>query len=237
MGSLRLTPSRPSQEDAERAHRKPRDSRRRHFSSRAPRLLGAASGAPRRPRKSPRARPAPDLRHAPRPQFTLGQGDNAVNAAAAAGGTTGSGNQALALSNYNQGLAGTTYNNYVSQLQPSLGAANSAASGVANVDTGLGSGLDANQNTLANLNMGANVGIGNAQASADLADQSLGLGLLGGAAEGLTTAIPGSSILGSLGAMFSDERPKEILNPSASSTTGSRYTDTTISATTKRLSG
>jgi hypothetical protein len=83
-------------------------------------------------------------------------------------------------------LAGTTYNNYVSQLQPYLGAANSTASGIANVDTGLGSGLNANQNTLANLNMGANVGIGNANASADLADQSLGLGLLRGLGTALT---------------------------------------------------
>lgn len=176
------------------------------------------------------------LKTTPGYQFQEGQGDAAINAAAAAGGTLNSGNQATALSNYNQNLAGTTYNNYVSQLQPYLGAANSAASGIANVDTGLGSGLNANQNTLANLNMGANVGIGNANASADLANQSLGLGLLGGGLSALTGGLGGGLLggLGSAGAaltgggvgtfngnfgsapnfsLFSDERLKEDIEP------------------------
>jgi hypothetical protein len=144
------------------------------------------------------------LKTTPGYQFQLGQGQNAINAAAAAGGTLNSGNQDIALSNYNQNLAGTTYNNYVSALQPYLGAANQAATGISNVDTGLGSGLNANQNTLANLNMGANVGIGNANASADLANQSLGLGLLGGGLSALTGGLGGglgSSLLGGLGTL------------------------------------
>jgi hypothetical protein len=153
------------------------------------------------------------LQTTPGYQFQLGSGENAVKAAAQAGGTGDSGNEAIALQNMGQNLAGTTYNNYVSQLQPYLGYSTQGATGIAGVDTGLGSGLNANQNTLAGLNMGANVGIGNANASADLANQSLGLGLLGGAAKGLTTAIPGSSILGSLGSLFSDERLKEDIEP------------------------
>ena len=57
-----------------------------------------------------------------------------------------------------------------------------------------------NYNTLANTKMNANVGIGNAQASADLANQSLGMNLLGG---GLNLA----------GSLFSDERLKEGIEP------------------------
>jgi hypothetical protein len=140
------------------------------------------------------------LQTTPGYQFQLGQGQNAINAAAQAGGTGGSGNEALALQKFGQNLAGTTYDNYVAQLQPYLGAANSAASGIANVDTGLGSGLNANQNTLAGLNMGANVGIGNANASADLANQSLGLGLLGGGLSALTGGL-GGGLLGGLGTL------------------------------------
>lgn len=153
------------------------------------------------------------LQMTPGYQASLGAGNAGVNAAAAAGGTLNSGNQLLALQKTAQNTAAGNYNNYVSQLDPYLNLANSSASGISNVDTGLGSSLNANQNTLANLNYGANVGIGNANASADLADQSLGLGLLGGAAKGLTTAIPGNSILGSLGSLFSDERLKEDIEP------------------------
>lgn len=153
------------------------------------------------------------LKTTPGYQFQEGQGDAAINAAAAAGGTLNSGNQATALSNYNQNLAGTTYNNYVSQLQPYLGASNAAAGGIQEGWENAGNQVNANQQNLANMTYGGNVGIGNANASAALANQGLGLGLLGGAAKGLTTAIPGNSILGSLGAMFSDERLKEDIEP------------------------
>ena len=160
------------------------------------------------------------LQMTPGYQASLGAGNAGVNAAAAAGGTLNSGNQALALQKTAQNNAAGNYNNYVSQLDPYLNLANSSASGISNVDTGLGSGLNANQNTLAGLNMGAQVGIGNANASADLADQSLGLGLLGGAAKGLTTAIPGNSVAGGIGSalssifpIFSDERLKEDIEP------------------------
>jgi len=172
-------------------------------------------------------------------QASLGAGNAGVNAAAAAGGTLNSGNQALALQKTAQNNAAGNYNNYVSQLDPYLNLANSSASGISNVDTGLGSSLNANQNTLANLNFGAQTGIGNANASADLADQSLGLGLLGGglkalgsgglgsfgsggvgtftngfgAAPTFSGASAGSGILGALGSLFSDERLKEDIEP------------------------
>ena len=140
------------------------------------------------------------LQMTPGYQASLGAGNAGVNAAAAAGGTLNSGNQLLALQKTAQNTAAGNYNNYVSQLDPYLNLANSSASGISNVDTGLGSGLNANQNTLANLNFGAQTGIGNANASADLANQSLGLGLLGGGLTALTGGL-GGGLLGGLGTL------------------------------------
>jgi len=76
-------------------------------------------------------------------QFQLQQGNNAILAAQAAGLNGGlmSGNTLKALSDYNQGLAGTSWNNYVSNLQPYLGAASNAASGIMSGFGSLGSGL------------------------------------------------------------------------------------------------
>ncbi len=52
-----------------------------------------------------------DLQNEPGYQFQLQQGNKAVNNAHAAGGLAGSGSQSKALAQYNQGLAGTTYQN------------------------------------------------------------------------------------------------------------------------------
>ncbi|MCW2286231.1 hypothetical protein M2323_004030 [Rhodoblastus acidophilus] len=162
--------------------------------------------------------------------FTVGQGNNAINAAAAANGTLGSGNQALALQKFGQQAANTNYSNYVSQLQPYLTASATAASGIGDTYKGLGNMLNANQNTLANLNVGAYTGIGNAQASADLANQGMGLGALFGALGfGSSSGWGGSmgkSLVGGLGTgafklmtggglspIFSDERLKENVSP------------------------
>jgi hypothetical protein len=132
-------------------------------------------------------------------QFQLQQGNNAINAAEAASGKNFSGNQLIDLSNYNQGLAGTTYQNYVNNLQPYLGLAQNTATGIGNVDTGLGQGLNANYNTLGNANYGAFTSIGNANANADLAG-------LNASANGLGALLGiGKGILGFL----SDERVKE----------------------------
>jgi Chaperone of endosialidase len=157
------------------------------------------------------------LKTSPGYQFSLGQGNNAINAQGAATGQTGSGNEALALQNYGSGLASQTYNNYVAGLQPYLGASQGAASGIAGVNTGLGSALNQNFGNLANLNYGAQTSIGNANASADLADQSLGMSLLGGIGNLGVAAMGGTSGLGAglggLGALFSDERLKDDIEP------------------------
>ena len=133
-------------------------------------------------------------------QAQIGAANNGANAAAAASGTLNSGNQKIALSNLDSGIAQQGFNNYVGQLSPYLGQANTAASGIGGVYTGLGQGLSSNENTLATLNTNAYTGIGNANASADLANQSLGMNLLGG---GLNLA----------GSLFSDARLKEDIEP------------------------
>lgn len=131
------------------------------------------------------------LRSTPGYKFQQESQDASVNAAAAANGTLNSGNQLLALNKVNQGLADSTYGQYVSQLQPYLNASQNAASGIAgtyqglgqgqaglatglgqsqaNLSTGLGQATAGQYDTLAGLNYQTQTGIGNANANADLA--------------------------------------------------------------------
>lgn len=168
------------------------------------------------------------LQATPGYQFRLKAGNDAINAQQAATGGNASGNQALALSNYNQGVAGTTYDNYVSQLQPFLGASNAAAGGIANVNTGQGNALAGQYDTLANLNYQTQTGIGNANANADLAGLNAsgnfwnmlgGIGSMGtkggGTVGGNAVSDIGSAISSALPmlAMFSDERLKDDIEP------------------------
>jgi hypothetical protein len=166
-------------------------------------------------------------------QFSLQQGEQAVDRGAAAKGMLTSGNTTAAEDQYAQGLAQQTYNSYVSQLEPYLGVAENAAAGTAGVDTGLGTAVNANDQTLGNLAYNTQAGIGNANASADLAEQNavnsfisgaagLGTKLLGyGAATGfggLTTPNPvGGAILGGNPITFSGSTPTyatALLGPS-----------------------
>lgn len=121
--------------------------------------------------------------------WNVNQGNNAINAEAAATGQNG-GNQALALSKFNQGQAGNTYQAAVSNLMPFLQSSNSNAAGIANINMGIGSGVANQDNSLAGLNYTAQTGIGNANANADLAGLTASgnimnlIGSLGGAALG-----------------------------------------------------
>ncbi len=142
------------------------------------------------------------LQATPGYQFQLQQGDNAINAQAAATGQNASGNQALALSNYNQGLAGTTYQNYVNNLMPFMGLAQNSASGIAGVNTGLGNATANQYNSLANLGWQYGTGVGNANANATLAQNQ--------ANQNQWNALTG---LASTALMFSDERLKENIEP------------------------
>jgi hypothetical protein len=119
-------------------------------------------------------------------QFQLQQGLAAVNAKNAAGGNLASGNTLMDLTRFGQGLAGTGWQNYVQNLQPFVGAANTAAGGIAGVDTGLGNALNQSYTGEGNAMYGADTSIGKAQAGGDLAAYNAsgnlwgaGLGILG----------------------------------------------------------
>lgn len=172
-------------------------------------------------------------------KFALEQGNNAINAQAAATGMNASGNQLIDLSKFNQGLASQTYGNYVNQLMPFLSTAGNAASGIANVNTGLGNAVAGQYNSLGNLGWQTQTGIGNANANADLAAYNSsaniwkGIGALGGAAlsafgggggmgSSIMGAVPGAVGPSSVGgaplssslfsSIFSDERLKEDID-------------------------
>ncbi|WP_445222259.1 tail fiber domain-containing protein [Bradyrhizobium sp. Pa8] len=152
-------------------------------------------------------------------KFQLQQGNNSINAAAAANGTLASGKQLIDLSNYNQGLASTSYQNAVNNLMPFLSGSQTAAGGIAGTYTGLGNATAGQYNNLANLNYTGATGIGNANANAILAENQANenqWGLLSGLASA------GSKVLGSSGGLsglagalsvFSDENLKENIEP------------------------
>jgi hypothetical protein len=102
-------------------------------------------------------------------QFQLQQGDENVLRNSARTGQVNSGATNLDLQKQGQGLANQTYQQYVQNLQPFLGAANTAASGIGNISTGLGNALNQNYGSEANLGYTAATGVGNANANADLA--------------------------------------------------------------------
>lgn len=133
------------------------------------------------------------LQNTPGYQFQQQQGNNAINAQAAATGQLASGNTALALSNYNQGLAGTTYQNAVSNLMPFLNQSNTAASGIGSLYSGLGNAVAGQYGNLANLNYSTATGIGNANANDDLAGLSASKNIWGavGGAAGAAFGMPG----------------------------------------------
>jgi len=158
------------------------------------------------------------LRNTPGYKFQQQTLNDTVNAQAAASGMNASGNQLLALNKVNQGLADSTYNNYVSQLQPYLGAAGNAAAGIGNTYTGLGNATAGQYNNLAQMGWNKETGIGNANANADLAKYNASgniwnmIGSLGsmGTSGGGTVGGNAMSGLGSLAmSIFSDARLKE----------------------------
>lgn len=121
-------------------------------------------------------------------QFQLQQGENAILANQAKTGQLNSGNTNLDLQTYGQGLANQSYNQYVQNLLPYLGASNSAAQGVGSLYSNLGTNLNNSFSQQGNAAYGANASIGNANANADLAQSGVNANILGtgvGAAKAL----------------------------------------------------
>ena len=142
------------------------------------------------------------LRNLPGYQFALDQGNQNVLRNQAATGQLNSGGTNVDLLKLGQGLADQNYFNYASQLQPFLGATNSAAGGIAGVKTGLGNQLNNSFMTQGNAAYGTAAGQGNAQAQADLAGLTQSGNIIGA----------GLGILGA-GFGFSDERLKDEVEP------------------------
>ncbi len=153
------------------------------------------------------------LQSTPGYQFQLGQGENAVLANQAKTGQLNSGNTNIDLNNYAQGLAGTTYQNAVNNLNPLLQSSNTNASGIGSLYSGLGNQQNANSMGLGNAQYGANASIGNANANAQLAGLGASANALG-AISGL-----GSGLMGFL----SDPDAKEDKAP-----VGELYDGTTV---------
>src|SRR5271166_6106200 len=119
------------------------------------------------------------LQNTPGYQFTLGQGTQNVDRNAAATGSLNSGNTDTALANYTTGLANNTYQNAVNNLQPYLGLQGQTAGNIGSLSGQEAGQLSQNQQQLASLLYGGNVGQGNAQAQADLAPLQAGANMWG----------------------------------------------------------
>jgi len=116
-------------------------------------------------------------------------------------GAVNSGQTQVDLQNIGQGVANQGYNQYIQNLQPFLGQASTAASGIAGVDTGLGTGLANSYGNQAGLAQTTQTGIGNANANATLAQNS-------GVANLLNLGMNGAKL-----ATMSDRRLKEDISP------------------------
>jgi hypothetical protein len=121
-------------------------------------------------------------------QFQLQQGLNSVLANQARTGQLASGATNLDLNNYAQGVANQGWNQYVQNLQPYLGAENSAATGIGGLYSGLGNQLNQNYTGLGNAQYGAATSAGNANARADLAGLDASGNALGAIAGGAQLA-------------------------------------------------
>lgn len=102
-------------------------------------------------------------------QFQLDQGNENILRNQARTGQLNSGATNVDLLNYGQGQAQQQYGNYINRLQPFLSLGQSAATGTAGVDTGLGNVLNNSYGTQGNVAYNTQTGIGNANADADLA--------------------------------------------------------------------
>lgn len=128
------------------------------------------------------------FRTSPGYQFSLDQGSENVMRNAARTGSLASGGTQMDLQKLAQGAADQQWQGYVGNLLPYLGAANSAASGVAGVNTGLGNQLNASRTGQGNAAYGSQAAIGNAQAQGDMADYNASQNLWNTAIGGATAA-------------------------------------------------
>jgi hypothetical protein len=120
-------------------------------------------------------------------QFTLGQGEQAINRGASASGGLYSTSTLLGLNNYAQGAASTQYGNYVSQLMNLSNMGQNATGATANAAT-----------STANNVASAQLGSANASASGILGAAGAMSSGITGAANSFSGALQNSSLFSSL---------------------------------------
>lgn len=114
-------------------------------------------------------------------QFQVQQGLNSVMANQARTGQLASGNTDLALQQMGQNIANQGWGNYISELQPFLGAGQNAAQGIAGVNTGLGNAMNTSYTGQGQAAYGTDVSQGKAQAAGDMAGYNASGNLWGAA--------------------------------------------------------
>jgi hypothetical protein len=128
-------------------------------------------------------------------QFALDQGSANLARNKAATGQLASGSTDVDLQNLGQGMANQQWQQYITNLQPFLGQSTANAQGQGALYSGLANTQNANLGQQASLNYGAATSAGNAQANADLANNSAAANLFGAAKSGLSL---GAGLLGFL---------------------------------------
>jgi len=147
------------------------------------------------------ARAVSSFRADPGYQFSLDQGQQALNRAHAAAGNLNSGNADADTLKFSQGLADQSFGNYVSRLQPYFNPEIAAAGGASNVATGLGTGLNQSFQGQGNAANQTQTTIGNNDAGAELNNYKVGSNLwnaIGGGLNFLSGGVGGQGGIGGL---------------------------------------
>jgi hypothetical protein len=138
--------------------------------------------------------------------FSLDQGLQALDRTHAAAGNLSSGNADTDAMKYASGLANSTYSSYLSGLSPYLGANNSAVSGAAGVQTGLGNTINQSyqgQGAAANANY---TGQGASDAAATMNNYNVGANQLNALMGGLNFLSGGAGGQGGAGGLMSNAK-------------------------------
>lgn len=138
-------------------------------------------------------------------QFSLQQGQNAINRQASANGSLYSSNTLGALGSYTAGAAGTQYNSYINQLLSMAGLGNAASSGTGAAATATGQGVANSLQNAGNANASGVLGSSNAYSN--------GIGAAAGQFGNLLSRY-GGSLGGSTSTSIGDGLQNDIYNNS-----------------------
>ena len=162
------------------------------------------------------ARAKANFQNAPGYQGALDAANENVLRNHARTGDTRSGATNVDLSNVAQNLQNQQWQQYTTNLQPFLNTSAQAASGIGTLNSGLGTALNANYGSLADLGYSSETGKGNADANAALAGNAASgnfVNALMGIAGLGSSSIGGSALSGAGALIFSDARVKEDIEP------------------------